>query len=174
MFSQPTKTKDGLYYVKHTEQKLVQLNNVKIVSDSQDSVTITIGEDAQNIINAIDADNLEAAKLNREVWLGRQVADKTLEAAYVKSFSVEGIMNISKPKYHKVYRGRDVSEEHPAEGESVDVVLEFMGISFTKKTFSPVWRIIQTRLKVPPKKKYHEEYLFQDDAVEESDEDLFE
>ena len=55
-----------------------------------------------------------------------------------------------------------------------DVMLEFTGISFTKKTFSPVWRIIQSRLKVAPKKKYHEEYLFQDEPVELSDEDLFE
>jgi hypothetical protein len=53
-------------------------------------------------------------------------------------------------------------------------MLEFTGISFTKKTFSPVWRIIQSRLKAVPKKKYHEEYLFQDEPVELSDEDLFE
>ena len=174
MFSQPKKTPDGRYYVKATEQKLVQLNNIKLVSVSQDSVTLALTEDAQVIISAIDTGNLEAAKVNQESWFNRQVADKTLEAAYMKSFS-DGVMNVTKPVYHKVYRGKGLTDDVLSDGDVCDVVLDFTGISFTKKTFGPVWRIIQTRLKVAPKKKYHEEYLFQDDEpVELSDEDLFE
>jgi hypothetical protein len=82
-------------------------------------------------------------------------------------------MNVTKPAYHKVYRVREVvSEDELVEGADCDAVLELSGISFTKKTYSPVWKIVQTRLKEPPKKKYHEEYLFQDDE-HVSDDDLF-
>ena len=176
MFSSPKKTQDGRYYVKVLEQKLVQLNNIKIVSSnsSQESVTLTLSDDTQAVISAIDTCNLEAAKVNQESWFNRQVADKTLEAAYIKSFS-DGIMNVTKGKGYRVYRGKDLTDDVLSEGDVCDVMLEFTGISFTKKTFGPVWRIIQTRLKVAPKKKYHDEYLFQDDEpVELSDEDLFE
>ena len=172
MFSQPKKTQDGRYYVKVNDVKLVQLNNVKLASNSQDSVTLSLTDEAQDTITAIDVCNLEQAKANQESWFSRQVADKTLEAAYMKSFS-DGVMNVTKPVYHKTYRGRDRTEDVPLDGDVCDVVLEFTGISFTKKTFSPVWRIIQTRLKMAPKKKYHEEYLFQD-PEELSEEELFE
>ena len=175
MFSSPKKTQDGRYYVKVLEQKLVQLNNIKIVSShsSQESVTLTLTDDTQGVISAIDTCNLEAAKVNQESWFNRQVADKTLEAAYIKSFS-DGVMNVTKGKGYRVYRGKDLTDDILSEGDVCDVMLEFTGISFTKKTFSPVWRIIQSRLKAVPKKKYHEEYLFQDEPVELSDEDLFE
>ena len=175
MFSSPKKTQDGRYYVKVTEQKLVQLNNIKIVSShsSQESVTLTLADDTPGVISASDISNLEAAKVNQESWFNRQVADKTLEAAYIKSFS-DGVMNVTKCKGYRVYRGKDLIDDILSEGDVCDVMLEFTGISFTKKTFSPVWRIIQSRLKAVPKKKYHEEYLFQDEPVELSDEDLFE
>lgn len=174
MFSQPKKTQDGRYYVKPVEPKLVQLNSVKIVSVSQDTITLALGDEAQQAISAIDASNLEAAKVNSESWFSRVVQDKTLEAAYGKSFT-DGVMNVTKPVIYRVYRGKEITDDQPVEGDVCDVVVEFGGISFTKKTFGPVWKILQTRLKVLPKKKYHEEYLFQDDeVVEASDDDLFE
>ena len=174
MFTVPKKTADGLYYVKTLDQKVIQLNNVRLVSVSQDSVTLSLGEESQGIVSSVDNTNLDEAKANSELWFQRVVADKTIEAAYMKSFS-DGVMNVTKPVYHKVYRGKGLTDDVLSDGDVCDVVLEFTGISFTKKTFGPVWRIIQTRLKVAPKKKYHEEYLFQDDEpVELSDEDLFE
>lgn len=175
MFGVIKKTQDGRYYVKPNEKKLVQLNGVKIVSVSQDSMTLALDEAAQRSVSDVDAFVLTSAKDNCELWFSRVVAEKTLETAYTKSFS-DGTMNVTKPAYHKVYRLRDVvSEEDLVEGTACDVVLELSGVSFTKKTYSPVWKIIQTRLKELPKKKYHEEYLFQDDepAEEVSDDDLF-
>jgi hypothetical protein len=172
MFGVPKKTQDGRYYVKPNDKKLVQLNGVKIVSVSQDSMTLALDEAGQKAVSDVDALVLSSAKENCELWFSRVVADKTLEAAYTKSFS-GSTMNVTKPAYHKVYRVREVvSDDELVEGADCDVVLELSGISFTKKTYSPVWKIVQTRLKEPPKKKYHEEYLFQDDE-HVSDDDLF-
>jgi hypothetical protein len=174
MFSQPKKTPDGLYYVKPLERKLVQLNGVKIASSTQDSVTLSLDDNTASKITAVDTDNVEAAKANSESWFTRVLPDKTIEAAYSRSL-VDSNMNVSKPAFHKVYRGTELVDEPLTEGETCDVVLEFSGISFSKKAFSAVWKLVQTRLRVPPKKKYHEEYLFQDESVaENSDEDLFE
>jgi hypothetical protein len=174
MFSQPKKTQDGRYYVKPVESKLVQLNGVKIVSISQDNVTLSLNQENQSIISAIDASNIESAKANCESWFSRVIQEKTIEAAYVKSFTDDGVMNVNKPSFHRVYRAKELVEDQPADGEVCDVVIDFSGISFSKKTFTPVWKIVQTRLKVPLQKKYPEEYLFQDEElVEVSDEDFF-
>ena len=181
MFSIPKKTQDGRYYVKPVDTKTVQLNNVTVVSVSQDSVTLTLDERSQQLVSEVDTLVLNSAKENCESWFSRVVAEKTLDAAYSKSFSSGAVMNVTRPAYHKVYRGREciTDEDSVVDGTVCDVVLELSGISFTKKTFSPVWKIVQTRLKVVvvPKKKYHEDYLFQDEdvpAVEEvSDDDLF-
>jgi hypothetical protein len=47
---------------------------------------------------------------------------------------------------------------------------------FAKKTFGPTWKLVQTRVRPPPKRKAYEDYLFQDDeedqaAANSSDED---
>ena len=174
MFGVPKKTQDGRYYVKPTDKKIVQVNGVKVVSITQDSMTLALDEASQKTVAEVDALVLACAKQNCVEWFSRVVADKTLETAYTKSFS-DGTMNGTKPAYHKVYRLRDpVGEEELVEESMCDVVLELSGVSFTKKTYSPVWKIVQSRLKEPPKKKYHDEYLFQDDEpVEVSDDDLF-
>jgi len=172
MFTVPKKTQDGRYYVKPVDRKTVQLNNVSLVSVTQDGVTLSVGE--SQAISDVDNLILSYAKEHSEEWFSRVVAEKTLEAAYVKSAS-DGVMNVAKPAYHKVYRNRELeSGDALCDGLSCDVVLELSGVSFTKKTFNPVWRLVQTRIKDAPKKKYHEEYLFQDDEpAEVSDDDLF-
>lgn len=174
-FSEPKKTNDGRYYVKALEPRLVQLNRVNLLSKYSDGESLTIGlsENHQEKISAIDNENIAASKQNTEAWFQRVVAEKTLEAAYTKSFS-DGVMNVSKAKQAKVF-----TDKKPVDGSELsestvgDVVLEFSGITFTKTKFAPVWKLIQTRTVTPPKKKY-DEYLFQDEEVvqESSDEEF--
>ena len=61
-------------------------------------------------------------------------------------------------------------------GTVCDVLLECTGVWFLKKTYGPVWRITQVRLKSPPKKPKMLQYMFQDDDVvddEEEEEEYF-
>lgn len=171
-FTQPKKTSDGRYYVKPHERVLIQLNNVKFVTEytESESLTIQIDEDAQTKVAAIDAQNLESAKANCEAWFQRVIAEKTLETAYTKSFSDNGTMNVTKPAYARVYCNKEVITGEAISGG--DVVLEFSGLWFAKKTFGPVWKIVQTRVKSPPKKKFHEDYLFQEEDELPSDDDF--
>jgi hypothetical protein len=174
-FTEPKKTPDGRYYVKALEPRLVQLNKVNLLSKYSDGDSLTIGlsESHQEKIFAIDSENIAAAKQNSELWFQRVVAEKTLEAAYTKSFS-DGVMNVSKSKQAKVFTDKMAVDGSELTESSVgDVVLEFSGITFTKTKFAPVWRLLQTRTLTPPKKKY-DEYLFQDDEpVQESSDEEF-
>jgi hypothetical protein len=90
-------------------------------------------------------------------------------------------MNVSKATVKgsvvtKIYsHDRTVAESSVLEANAMcDVMLEFSGIWFMKKTFGAIWRVAQVRMRSPPKKVYPDEYLFQDtDEVdaEENDDD---
>ena len=101
------------------------------------------------------------------------MADKTLETAYVKPADT---INVSSVSGAKVYQNKEaIDPVGVTEGSVCDIVLEFSGVWFAKKTFGPTWKLVQTRVRPPPKRKVYEDYLFQDDeeqaAVNSSDED---
>jgi hypothetical protein len=55
---------------------------------------------------------------------------------------------------------------------SCDVVLELSGLWFLKKSFGPIWRILQVRVRAPPKTpELPKEYLFSDEPVDQEDDD---
>ncbi len=172
MFSAPKKTNDGRYYVKATEKKLVQLNGVTLASGLQDPSSVTFSLDATSWGKVSEFDGLiiQEAKENSESWFQRKVADKTIEAAYVKPADT---MNVSSLPGARVYQNKEeIDPSTVTEGAICDIVLEFSGVWFAKKTFGPTWKLVQTRVRPPPKKKY-EGYLFQDDDEQagSSDED---
>lgn len=183
-YSTPTQLPDGRYYSKVLDSDgnrvLVQLNNVKLLTKfDDDDLTLSLSDQSCDKIQTVDTQNLEAAKENSNVWFGKVLTDKTLEAAYTPSIS-SGCMNVSKLKtktktltrvysHTKELVNSDVLEENTV----CDVVLEFSGIWFMKKTFGSVWRIVQVRMKPPPKKSKEPEYLFQDADESSSDDDLF-
>jgi len=184
----PRQIPDGRYYVKITndddKRVFVQLNNTHLVDNGDEDVTLTLSESNQAKIREYDAQNISTAKTHCENWFGKQLAEKTLETAYSKSLT-ETSMNVSKivvkNKVHtKIYD--HTKEEVELTGEqNCDVILELSGLWFMKKTYGPVWRLVQVRLKAPPKKKVyvHDEYMFQDDdqeadgGGESSDDDFF-
>ncbi len=107
------------------------------------------------------------------MWFNRVVPEKTIEAGFtgvVAKGDSHGVMNVSRAKGSKVYMNKQVVDDSAiTEGSMCDVVLEFLGVSFGKKTYSPVWQLVQTRVRVPKKKAY-DEYLFQGgDSDSESD-----
>jgi hypothetical protein len=186
-YGTPKKLPDGRYYLKVSSgsenRVMVQLNKVKILTkfDESDDVTLELNQAAIEKISGIDAQNLSAAKTHCVEWFGKAMAEQTIDAAYSKS-TQELTMNTTKARVGsqvvtKVFthdrKALDVSEV--AAGTECDVILEFSGIWFMRKTFGPIWRIAQVRLLAPPKKLYPDEYLFQDEDTpqepEEADED---
>ena len=176
-YGTPKKLPDGRYYLKVSPSSdvqgrvMVQLNKVKLLTkfDESDEVTIELSQASVDRISSIDAENLGAAKQNSEVWFGKLMAEQTLDAAYTKSVQAGGRLNVPKATVKgsvvtKVYsHDRTVSESSILEADTVcDVILEFSGIWFMKKTFGAIWRIAQVRMLSPPKKVYPDEYLFQD------------
>ena len=173
----PKKLSDGRYFVKVSSKDsrvMIQLNKVKILTkfDESDDVTLELNQPALDKISAIDSQNIAASKLNSQTWFGKVLADQTLEAAYTKS-TQDISMNATKVRVGSQivtktfsYDKTHIDSGSLEAGVSCDVILEFSGIWFMKKTFGPVWRIAQVRLLAPPKKLYPDEYLFQDDEAD--------
>lgn len=178
----PTQLPDGRYYSKVTSDEdrriVVQLNNSTLVSNfEEDEVTLSLSEAGQSKINEFDEKNVAAAKENSESWFGKVLTGKTLETAYNKSLKNDCMIVTKLRNTHIYTHDRQTADTGLLTESTVcDVVLEFSGIWFRNKSYGSVWRIVQVRMKPPPRKQKVQEYLFQDDDDEKassSDEDLF-
>ena len=179
-YGTPKKIPDGRYYLKVTDadggRVMVQLNKIRLLTTftESDDVTLELNSAASAKISEIDTQNIIAAKANCQEWFGKSLADQTLETAYSKS-TQDLTMNTTKAKVGSQVVTKTFSHDRTVVdtnqlviGTECDVILEFSGIWFMKKTFGPIWRVAQVRLLAPPKKLYPDDYLFQD--TEESPE----
>ncbi len=188
LYSTPKKIPDGRYYLKVTTDEgnrvMLQLNNTTLVTkfSSEENVTLSLSEDGQHRVEAVNEVNLEKAGQNSQEWFGKTVTEKTLQAAYTTHLN-GNIMNVGKATVNKTvvtkcydHNKESVDLDQLDENTLCDVMVELSGLWFAKKTFGPIWRLAQIRLKSPPKKKYPDEYLFADESggeesSEENDED---
>ena len=190
IYGSPKKLPDGRYYLKvQTDEGnrcMIQLNNTTLLTkfSEGDEVTLSLTEKSVEKIITINRHNLESAKEHSQEWFGKEVSEKTLETAYTPSLS-DDTMIVGKATVHKNivtkcydHEKNSVDLDTVEEGVKSDVMVEFSGLWFMKKTYGPIWRIAQMRLKAPPKKIYPDEYLFNDsdgddnsNTAEETDED---
>jgi hypothetical protein len=180
----PVQLADGRYFVKVSgddgNRVFIQLNNTKFLTDlADDEVTLQVDEKYHGQITDVDSSTVEAAKLNSTAWFGKELTARTLDAAAAKSI-VDSSMDVGKITNRdqsvvlvKVYdHAKNETTEPVLSGTVCDILLECTGVWFLKKTYGPVWRIVQVRLKAPPKKPKMLQYMFQDDdANEEADEE---
>lgn len=169
LYNAPAKGDDGLYFVKalnDTKRKcLVQLNGVKVVDVSGDVVLDLATEDNLGKIAAIDTLNLEAAQENCETWFGKQLSEKVIEGAYTSSVA-DGQITGECIEATKVFNTQQeqVDLETVQPGKTCDVILEFAGLWFAKKSFGSSWNVVQVRVHPDPiLDTYPEEYAFVDE-----------
>jgi len=169
LYNAPAKGDDGLYFVKalnDTKRKcLVQLNGVKVADVSGDMVLELATEDNLNKITAIDTLNLEAAQENCETWFGKQLTEKVIQGAYTSSVA-DGQITGECIEVTKVFNTQQeqLDLEIVQPGKTCDVILEFAGLWFAKKSFGSSWNVVQVRVHPDPiLDTYPEEYAFVDE-----------
>jgi hypothetical protein len=172
LYQPPTKGDDGFYFVKalnDTKRKcLVQLNKVKIADVSGDIVLDLVSETNTKTIEDIDALNLAAAHDNCDVWFGKQLSENVIKGAYTSSV-VDGQVTGERIENTKVFNTQQdpVDFESVQPGKTCDVILEFAGIWFAKKSFGSSWNVVQVRVHPDPiLDTYPEEYAFVDEVEE--------
>lgn len=169
LYNAPAKGDDGLYFVKALNDSkrkcLVQLNRVKVADISGDIVFDLSFEKNVEKIQSIDDQNLAAALENCESWFGKQLSEKVIQGAYTPS-AVDDQITGERLEVTKVF-GADqehLDAESIQPGKTCDVILEFAGIWFAKKSFGSSWNIVQVRVHPDPiLDTYPEEYAFVDE-----------
>jgi hypothetical protein len=169
LYNAPAKGDDGLYFVKALSDSkrkcLVQLNKVKIADASGDVVIDLRSEANLAKIQAIDEQNLVAAQENCETWFGKQLSENVVKGAYTSS-TVDGQVTGERIEVTKVFNTQQeqLDFENVQAGKTCDVILEFSGLWFAKKSFGSSWNVVQVRLHPDPILDiYPEEYAFVDE-----------
>ena len=173
----PRQLTDGRFFVKVANKVIIQLNNSTLCESyesSEDDITLSVSDQYSGQLADIDAQTIAAAKTNSVEWFKRELTEKTIASAYTKST----MTNVEKMKSTVIYDHKKmiVEDKNIPAGTVCDVLVELSGVWFLKKTFGLVWRVVQVRLKSPPKNKLKQEvvYMFQgDDADSDSDSDEY-
>lgn len=181
LFDKPAKLQDGRYFLKITSDDgtrvLHQVNNVKCTMNDSEVSLVPASVD---LFSSIDDTIVTQAKESKVAWFGKEISDETVTSAYQKSINPEGELSASLAtiKGQVVTTCFDTQKntvdiKQLEAGTTVDVLIELVGLVFTKRAFEPVWKVIQVRVKAPPKSRFPREYLFKDDdEPEEEDLDL--
>lgn len=171
LYDAPAKGDDGLYFVKArgdgNKKCLVQLNKVKVIDASGDIVFDVVSETNVAKVANIDASNLEAARENCETWFGKQLSENVITGAYVSTV-VDGQISGECIEFTKVFNAQQeqIDLESIQAGKTCDVILEFAGLWFAKKSFGSSWNVVQVRVHSDPEPvldTYPEDYAFVDD-----------
>ena len=170
-YGKPTKLQDGRYFLRRTNQDrsrvLRQINNVEVQEANCFKVPVDLHE--------YDEDILLNADKNSEVWFGKKIDTESLRKAFDSSVST-GILEASFVRRNssvvtKVFDcdRKEVSPEVLVPGTRCDILVELTGLWFLKKSFGPVWRLVQARLK--KESNFPSKYMFSDDGDNESEEE---
>jgi hypothetical protein len=182
-YTKPQKLPDGRYFLKTTKggdpgaRVLHQVNDVRN-QEALDSraVTFALPEKALEKFSGIDKEFIEQAKKNKVEWFNKEISDETLENAYQESVS-DGCLQatLATVKGNVVTTAFD-SKKQPLELQDIkadtplDVLFELAGLWFLKKSFGPIWRVVQVRVKsVGGGPAFPKEYLFEDSEEEVED-----
>ena len=171
-FAKPQKLPDGRYFLK-IKNPVIQLNNVKYQENSLD-----VPESYTSKFDAFDEQILTEAKKSKVEWFGRELSDETIQGAYQTSLT-DGALGVSLAKIKgdiivKAFGSQkeEIPLSNVASGSQCDVLVEIAGLWFLKKSFGPVWRVLQVRVRnqVPPSAR-STQYMFEDEVEDEVEED---
>lgn len=158
-YSKPVKLQDGRYFVKITNNDgsrvLKQINNVETQESNCFRVPCDLREYDEKIISQ--------AEVCSEEWFGKKVDVEYLNKAFDSSVSASILEAPPVPKKTKVFdvdRNEVSIDILDSQGLRCDIIVELSGIWFLKKSFGPVWRLVQARLK--KESTFPQKYIFTD------------
>jgi hypothetical protein len=118
-----------------------------------------------------DSPIISQAEVCSEEWFGRKIEIDQLRKAFDSSVSVNIIEATPVTNRTKVFdcERKEVTLETLIVGTKCDIIVELSGIWFLKKSFGPVWRLVQARLK--KESTFPQKYIFEDGGDAEDGDD---
>ena len=186
IYETPVKDEDGCYIVKVKSDEgkkcLIQLKNVSVRDVGSE---VEIKTKNFESVKAVDDETLSIASERSVEWFKKELGEDKLKAFYTPSFT-KNTMTAEKINATRVFNPEreSIPFDIIKEFKTCDVLMEFAGVWFAKKTFGPIWNIVQVKL-VKPKpepvpepepeaapepeaeEEYPEECIIGDDSGEE-------
>ena len=173
-YGKPQKLPDGRYFLKISGAQH-QVNGV-VLQDPLVAKSINLKLADQTLFDGIDTEILTKAKELKQEWFGKELSDETITNAYQESVT-DGVLGASLA----TVKGSVVTlafdrQKNPIDLQEIkkdaqcDFVIELSGLWFLKKSFGPIWRVVQVRARTgPAAPEFPKDYLFTDDPAEEED-----
>lgn len=174
--NEPTQSDDGTYFVKATtnekRKKFVQLNQAVVV-DAADVADVSLQLTSSGVDKILDVDeeNIQAAVDNSEAWFGKQMTDAQIRRAYQASAPGD-VLGCDIIPATKIFNAdlEITGIDALTEDRRCKVIVEFSGLWFAKKTFGPIWNLVQVKLFADPiVDDYPEGYAFEDTDDDDDD-----
>ena len=173
-YGKPQKLPDGRYFLKINGAQR-QVNGLVLQDDlSTKSVNFKVPEGSE-IFSTIDGELLTQAKTSKVEWFGKELSDETIQTAFQESVT-DGVIgaSLASMKGQVVTVAFDTQKnsvelQDVKAGTTVDALLELSGLWFLKKSFGPVWRVLQVRVRGATRPVVKTEYAFMDEPADEED-----
>jgi hypothetical protein len=174
-YGKPQKLPDGRYFLR-ISGKTQQVNSL-VLQDSLETKTVKfkVPEGATDIFKTIDEEILAQAKASKVEWFGKELSDDTIVNAFQESVT-DGILDASLATVKgQVTSTAFDTQKNPVELQAVkseskcDLVLELAGLWFLKKSFGPIWRVLQVRVRGVASAPTPKEYMFTDEPEDDED-----
>jgi len=174
-YGKPQKLPDGRYFLR-ISGKTQQVNSL-VLQDTLDTKTVKfkVPEGSSDIFKTIDEELLAQAKASKVEWFGKELSDETILNAFQESVT-DGILDASLATVKgQVTTTAFDTQKNPVELQAVkteskcDLVLELAGLWFLKKSFGPIWRVLQVRVRGVAAVPTPKEYMFTDEPVDDED-----
>ena len=174
-YGKPQKLPDGRYFLR-ISGKTQQVNGLALQDSlSTKTVNFKVPEGASDIFKGIDEELLSQAKTSKVEWFGKELSDETIMNAFQESVT-DGILGASLASVKgQVTTTAFDTQKNPVELQAVkaeskcDVMLELAGLWFLKKSFGPIWRVLQVRVRGGAVAQPPKEYMFTDEPEDDED-----
>lgn len=181
-YGTPVKIPDGRYFLKVSEKGdgrvFHQVNNIHVDGIlTKDGRQVNLKVPSKTLFETIDNELLSQAEVSKIEWFGKDISTDTIRNAYQASVSVDGDLSASLASI----KGQVVTTFFDAQKNPIDEItgecdflFELAGLWFLKRSFGPIWRVVQARQRPAPKPKtkgYPVEFQFADEPEPEGEED---
>jgi Family of unknown function (DUF5871) len=173
-YGKPQKLPDGRYFLR-ISGATHQVNGL-VLQDTLEAKSVNFKvPEGLDIFKTIDEQVLSKARDSKVEWFGKELSDETILNAYQESVT-DGILGASLASvkgqvtttvFDTQKNQLTVQDVKPE--TKCDVVFELAGLWFLKKSFGPVWRVVQVRIRGAAKPPTPKEYMFTDEPEDEED-----
>ncbi len=147
-FDAPIRLDDGRYFARVKGQETVCISNVKF--GEQLTETEIHLSDAKKVL-AYTEPIIAAAVQNSKAWFNKDIAAEVIASYYQSGYDEQtGALEVDGADKTVCFSAaKDIIETIPP-GTQCTVLLQFEGLWFLRKTFGPVWKLVQARVKPVP------------------------